>query len=92
MTMKKKNKEKFVRGRGYLRYLPLITKEFKVQIKEFEQWLRVFGYANSTIYYSPAYLRSFFYFLEDCKVLSISNITNNHVKKYIQGLSIKVSE
>jgi integrase/recombinase XerD len=50
------------------RNLELQSDEFVRHINEYEQWLRVLGYANSTIYDFPSYVRAFLYFLENKKV------------------------
>ncbi len=77
---------------GSLRHLPLQSLEFQIQIRGFRQWLRVFGFANSTIYYSPVYVKSFFHFLEGFGVKQINQITNNHIRLYIHQLSEKISD
>lgn len=79
-------------GSDSLRSLPIKSTEFQLQLKNFKQWLRVFGFANSTIYYSPAYLRSFFHFLEGLHIRKFDQITNNHIILYIQFLAVKTSD
>jgi len=77
---------------GSLRCLPIKSVEFQVQIKSFKQWLRVFGFADATNYYSPAYLRSFFHFLEGSNIHQINQITNNQIRLYIYYLAGKISD
>ncbi len=79
-------------NKGSLRHLPLQSLEFQIQIRSFRQWLRVFGFANSTIYYSPVYVKSFFHFLERFDIEQMNQITNNHIRLYIHHLSGKVSD
>jgi integrase/recombinase XerD len=75
-----------------LRYLPIKSAEFRDQIKGYRQWLRVFGFADSTIYYSPTYLRSFFFYLERSDIHQIAQISNNHIQLYIRHLAGKISD
>lgn len=83
---------KEVLSTGTLRQLILKSTEFNNLVQGFEQWLRVFGFASSTVYYSPAYLRSFFHFLESFKKLTcLSAVTNNHIRAYMQYLSQRIS-
>ena len=77
---------------GSLRCLPIKSIEFQLQIKNFKQWLRVFGFADATIYYSPVYLRSFFHFLEGINIHQINQITNNQIRLYIYDLAGKISD
>jgi len=72
---------------GTLRQLIIRSIEFKNLIKGFEQWLRVFGFASSTIYYSPVYVRSFFYYIETNGIDKLSDISNNNIRLYMQELS-----
>jgi len=63
--------------------------EFKNLLNGFQQWLHVLGYAKSTVYYSPAYSRSFLYFMEKMKINRINDIRNNHIAIYFNWLSKK---
>lgn len=75
-----------------IRELPIHSTEFIEYISEFEKWLRVFGFARSTIYYSPAYLRSFFHFLERKKINSVDLISNMFISMFMRFLSNKISK
>ena len=52
--MENQIKTKKVKKVVTLRNIPLSSVEFADQIRDFEQWLRVFGFAKSTIYYAPS--------------------------------------
>jgi integrase/recombinase XerD len=75
-----------------IRHLDLHSKEFSEFLSGYEQWLRVLGYAGSTVYNFPAYLRAFLFFLENRNVLKLRRIKQTHVKQFISYLSQKVSE
>lgn len=75
-----------------IRDLPIKSKEFTGNINDFEKWLRVFGFAKSTIYYSPAYLRSFFHYLERNKICTVNLISNYQIRMYMNYLANKTSK
>jgi len=70
-----------------LRNFLLQSKEFSEYIIGFEQWLRVLGYSASAIYYSPAYVRRFLYYLEQRKVMKIKRIKPQYIRSYSLSLS-----
>ncbi len=72
-----------------IRYLNLKSSEFEYHVVEFEKWLRVLGYAKSTVYYFPFYVKSFLHFLEQKDILEMNEIHVNHVSLFIQHLSRK---
>jgi len=72
-----------------IRRLHIHSKEFKYLLNGYKQWLHVLGYANSTVYYSPAYARSFLHFMEKMKIYRINDIRNNHIVIYFNWLSKK---
>jgi integrase/recombinase XerD len=74
------------------RNLELDSYEFCRHIDEYEQWLRVLGYADSTVYNSPAYLRAFLFFLESRKVSRLNKIKYYHVRQFLTLLSLRVSD
>lgn len=78
--------------KGTIRNLHLESNEFSDHVVDFEKWLRVFGFAGSIIYYSPAYLRSFLHFLEKCQITTIDRMSNNHIRDYMNFLSKGISK
>jgi integrase/recombinase XerD len=74
------------------RNLELDSDEFVSHIDDYEQWLRVLGYADSTVYNFPAYLRAFLFFLESKKVFSLNKIKYYHVKQFLAYLTLRVSD
>lgn len=67
--------------------MPLRSQEFNNFITAFEKWLRVFGFAGSTVNTSPIYLRSFFYFLEAMNIHNIKEFKNKHIVTFLKYLS-----
>lgn len=69
------------------RNLVLQSEELNYYLKGYEQWLRVLGYTNSTVYYFPVYLRSFFYFLEKHSIQSLRKLRSAHIRQFLCFLS-----
>ena len=69
------------------RNLLLQSEELTYYLKGYEQWLRVLGYTKSTVYYFPAYLRSFFYFLEKHGIQRLAKLKSAHIRQYLSSLS-----
>ncbi|MDX9928248.1 MAG: tyrosine-type recombinase/integrase [Bacteroidales bacterium] len=90
--MKKKMLLSVPKSGTTIRHLFLKSEAFSYYVSDFEKWLRVFGFAGSTVYYSPAYLKSFFYFLESIGILAISQVSNNQISMYMRHLSMIRSE
>jgi len=86
-----KEKQKQPRITGSLKKLVLSSTEFRGHVLEFEQWLRVFGFADSTVVYSPLYVSSFLHNIERSGIQSIAMLTNNHVKTYMSFLNKVIS-
>jgi len=74
-----------------VRHLNLQSLEFIEYLNGYEQWLRVLGYAASTVYYFPAYLGAFMYFLEKRDIMKIKKARSTHVRWFISSLSKKVN-
>lgn len=89
-VMKKQNQQLFQKtssDNDSLRNLLLQSKEFSEYLIGFEQWLRVLGYSASAIYYFPAYVRKFLYYLEQRKVMKVKRIKLQCIRSYILSLS-----
>ncbi len=74
------------------RNLELNSDEFVQHINEYEQWLRVLGYANSTIYDFPSYVRAFLFLLESKKVIKLGKVKRTHINQFFNYLSQRVSD
>ena len=70
-----------------MRSIKLENPNYRLLEKGFENWLRTLNYAESTVYGSPAYLRAFFYFLEQNRVNDLGSINKNHIRDYLDYLS-----
>lgn len=70
-----------------MRSIQLENPNYRLLEKGFENWLRTLNYAGSTVYSSPAYLRAFFYFLEQNHVVDLCQVDKSHIRAYITYLS-----
>jgi integrase/recombinase XerD len=63
------------------------NKFYRYLENKFGQWLETLGYAETTVYESPSYLREFLHFLEQNKCNHIKDITNRLIERYFVYLS-----
>lgn len=71
------------------RHLVLHSDEFMEYLNGYEQWLRVIGYAPSTVYYFPSYVRAFMHFLENKGMLRLNKVRSTHIRCFLNVLSQK---
>lgn len=74
-------------GKYSIRKLEINNEDYKKYLVEFEKFLRVLGYAGSTVYYFPTYVKAFLHFLEGRNVFRIEKIRAWHVKSFFYILS-----
>jgi integrase/recombinase XerD len=84
------NSEKFV-IKNTNKHLEIKSKEFVEFLIGYEQWLRVLGYASSTVYYFPSYLRSYMHFLEGKGIMRIKRIKPVHLRWFLSTLTHKIN-
>lgn len=70
-----------------MRSIKLENPQYCLLEKGFENWLRTLNYAESTVYSSPAYLRSFFYFLEQNHITGLCQLEKGHIRAYMGYLT-----
>ena len=70
-----------------MKTLQLHSESFRTLLDDFQDWLKVLGYADTTVYGLPNYLKEFFHYLERHGHHSVSTITTQIVKEYYQSLS-----
>jgi len=70
-----------------MKKLPLKSNTFNTLLIDFKSWLKVLGYAPSTVYNLPNHLREFFHYLESKGHNDISTITTQIIKDYYKYLS-----
>jgi integrase/recombinase XerD len=70
-----------------MKKLVLNNPSFEYLLKGFSEWLDVLGYCKESVYTLPNYLREFLYHLEKQGVVSITQLTQAHIKKHHDYLS-----
>jgi integrase/recombinase XerD len=70
-------------------HTPIKNESYKIVLIDFENWLDILGYSESTIKNLPSHLREFFHFLECHGHNEINNITIQIIKDYYEHLKIR---
>ena len=74
------------------KHLELESEEFLRHLQGYEQFLRVLGYAESTVYNFPSYIRAFLSFLEKKNLYKLQKVKYYHVREFTSYLSNRVNE
>jgi integrase/recombinase XerD len=69
-----------------MRNFTLRTPSFNLLAGGFENWLRVLGYAQATIYGSPSLLKTFFCYLEERGITDLDQVNGQVMKDYYESL------
>lgn len=70
-----------------MKKLQLHSEVYKTLLTSYKDWLKVLGYAPSTVYNLPNHLKEFFHYLEQRGHTDISTITTHIIKSYYKYLS-----
>ena len=70
-------------------HTPIKNESYKVLVKDFENWLDILGYSESTIKNLPSHLREFFHYLENENIHQINNLTVQQINKYYNHLKTR---
>jgi integrase/recombinase XerD len=66
-----------------MRNLPLNTYAYRELELDFKEWLALLGYAETTVYNMPLFMREFFHWLEEQNIKQVQAITAQHVHDFI---------
>jgi integrase/recombinase XerD len=69
-----------------MKKLPITSPHYNYILKSFREWLDVLGYAPTTVYSMPHYVREFLHYLEQQGNHQINQIENKHIKQYYREL------
>lgn len=76
-----------------MKNLELKSEAFQYIEKSFKEWLDVLGYAQSTVYQMPNYVRELFYWLENEKqITQVNQITTRLIKEHYQNLKYRSNQ
>lgn len=70
-------------------HTPIKNESYKVLVKDFENWLDILGYSESTIKNLPSHLREFFHYLENENINQINELTHQQIKDYYNYLKTR---
>jgi integrase/recombinase XerD len=66
-----------------MRNLPLNNYAYHELELDFKEWLALLGYAETSVYNMPLFMREFFYWLEEQDIRQVQAITAEHVHNFI---------
>jgi integrase/recombinase XerD len=69
-----------------MKQLPISSPSYRYIEKSFKEWLDVLGYAKTTVYAMPYYIRELLYYLEQNGKQQIADIDNKTIKAYYRQL------
>ena len=69
-----------------MKHLPIESPHYKYIIQSFREWLDVLGYAETTVYSMPHYIREFLHYLEQNGKTQINQIENKYIKEHYREL------
>lgn len=76
-----------------MKQLKIKSEAFQYVEKSFKEWLDVLGYASSTVYQMPNYVRELFYWLETEKqITQINQITTPLIKEHYNNLKYRSNQ
>lgn len=76
-----------------MKNLKIKSEAFQYVEKSFKEWLDILGYASSTVYQMPNYVRELFYWLETEKqITQINQITTPLIKEHYNNLKYRSNQ
>ena len=75
-----------------MKSLVLTNPSFRYLEKSFKEWLDILGYAPTTVYYAPLFVRELLYYLESKGISSIKELDNKHIKAHYEKLKQRTNQ
>jgi integrase/recombinase XerD len=69
-----------------MKQLPITSPHYKYILQSFKEWLDVLGYAGTTVYSMPHYIRELLHYMEQNGKHQITDIENKIIKEYYREL------
>jgi integrase/recombinase XerD len=69
-----------------MKQLPITSPHYKYILQSFKEWLDVLGYAETTVYSMPHYIRELLHYMEQNGKTQINDIENKIIKEYYREL------
>ena len=66
-----------------MKSISLKTTQYKHYLYSFKEWLQTLGYSPSSVYYMPRILEEFLKWLEERKVVEITEVNAEHIEEFI---------
>ncbi len=72
-----------------MKSLKLQTPSYRYIEKSFKEWLDILGYAPTTVYSMPHYIREMLHYLESNGITQLKDINNKEIRKYYNQLKFR---
>lgn len=69
-----------------MKQLPISSASYKYIIQSFKEWLDILGYAETTVYSMPNYIRELLHYLESQGKTQVSQMENKDIQAYYRQL------
>lgn len=81
-----------MRTKNKMKHLPITSPAYLYIEKSFKEWLDVLGYASSTVYGLPNYIREFLHYMEQQGKTQIADIENKYIKEHYRHLKQRTNK
>jgi integrase/recombinase XerD len=75
-----------------MKKLPLKNPSYRFLEQSFKEWLDVLGYAPSSVYQMPLYVRELLYYLEQINVKHIRELDIHHINQHYENLHERTNQ
>ena len=70
-----------------MKHLPLRSHDYGQLLHDFTGWIATLGYAESSVYGLPLYLREFLHFLEQQQIESLEEVSSHQTEQFLEYLA-----
>lgn len=75
-----------------MKQLPIRSESFQYLEKSFKEWLDILGYAPSTVYQMPNYIRELFHWLEQEGYHQVQQLSGELIRQYYEILKLRSNQ
>lgn len=75
-----------------MRHRIIKSENYQYLENSFREWLDVLGYAPSTVYQLPTFIRELFYYLEQRNITHITQLNNQYIKEFYAQLKTSTNQ
>lgn len=75
-----------------MKSLALYNASFRYLEESFKEWLDILGYAPTTVYYAPLFIREMLHHLESKGINNIKELDNKHIQSHYEKLKERTNQ